>query len=446
VLFQKKTIKINSGLSLLYLKQGGLEMNDGTKKILSIALLMLFLLNATMVIKEGVNPTSTAKADETEPQTYSTGLDFDYVWQVTENVSNAIHNAYHGNVFRKGRMFGSNGSENYAKNYTLDEMTNKGLSNVSDVQLGPLENFSWRDYTTFLNVSNFQIHINTSGYPYPPDVPKNESYAAPSVKPDYDATSKYDLTHNFSYSNLPVKYIPELTLINGNSSKVFHCRDVGNQEEICGQAVFITEEEQIPSDQDGLVFVLIETEQCLDKLNDVTEEAYGVILIHDVFGYSVDRSYLENFPVPIYRIDKILQDEPKINELIFLIQHSDLVWVNNEINHNRMVFANGYLQGWPNEDFYAIYEFGINLKHVTLNLHRLSLRWQQLGYSNKGHCRGVIVYSDKTDGSHMCYAYSINWTRYGIAYPGVPVFSVNNSVGMWIMNNTANGVRVSCWE
>jgi len=50
------------------------------------------------------------------------GLDYDFMWNVTENLSNIINTSYHGNVIRMGRAFGTNGEHDAATfiNYTMN--------------------------------------------------------------------------------------------------------------------------------------------------------------------------------------------------------------------------------------------------------------------------------------------------------------------------------------
>jgi hypothetical protein len=404
------------------------------KKIVSILSIMLVITSSIVIVNQNNESVKATGGQEQQGQGNSIGLDLNYMWQKTEDISNAVHLAYHGQELRKGRLFGSNGTEVYTREYIMNRMNESSLVGVHKIPLWPLADQPLKFYTTFLNVTNFNLHINTPGYPYPRDVPKNESYAAPSACGYYG--SRNDLNYNFSGTNIRVLVINESDLFNGGSQKYVPCSPVGGPyETTSGLAAYVADNDPMPTDQFGKVFLMNETQQNINKLN-ITDDAFGLILIHHPNGYYANSSFLENFSLPVFRID----NSSTVDEVITLIQNGVLIDANNWENKKMMVFA--YDSIWPNEDFYDLYKYGpdgIDLRPITGTLRRFSELHQT-------KCRGVIVYSDKTDETHPTFVYSYKWVRYPLRITWLPVFSVNNSIGEFLLNHLSSADTMNYFE
>lgn len=411
---------------------------EKVKKIISILSIMLVVSSSSIVIVSQNNTSVKATGGQTQQGINSIGLDLNYMWGSTVNISNAVHKAYNGQELRKGRLYGSNGTENYTKTFIYRQMKyNLSLQGVHNITLGPLTNQPDKFYTTFLNVINFNIHINTPGYPYPPDVPKNESYAAPCAIQDYNRTSKWDLNYNFSGTNIRVLTQTDTYLFNGGNRTIVNCVPVGSDNRTVGLAVYIADNDQMPPNQIFKVFLMNETQQCLGKLDNVTGDAWGVILIHHPTGYFVNSSILENLSSPVFRINS----SSTVDYIISLIQNGEIILANNVINKKKMVFAYDYLTLWPDMDFYDLRQFNDVSVHYCPNI----LRILSEIIPDKGKCKGLIIYSDRDDGTHPSLVYNFNWERFGSNSPGVPFFTVNNSIGEFLLSHLGVCDTVSCF-
>ncbi len=71
---------------------------------------------------------------------YEIGLDYNFMWSITQNLSNIVHTSYPGNVLSKGRMFGTDGDRDAARYINDNIMTNiLHLKNVNKITLGPIK-------------------------------------------------------------------------------------------------------------------------------------------------------------------------------------------------------------------------------------------------------------------------------------------------------------------
>jgi len=86
------------------------------KKKLSI-LAILMLLCSTMVINNNFN----VEASSGNGGKGSFDLDFQFIYNISNNLSNVIYDAYDEGELQKGRNFGSKG-EHYAADYIRDVM------------------------------------------------------------------------------------------------------------------------------------------------------------------------------------------------------------------------------------------------------------------------------------------------------------------------------------
>ena len=107
------------------------------KKIITIFLVGLLLSASVMVIVNNESDVeATGGGGEGENGENSIGLDFNYMWNVTDNLSRVVHDVYEGNEIRKGREFGSKG-DLWTADYLYWEMEYNltTLENVRKIQI-----------------------------------------------------------------------------------------------------------------------------------------------------------------------------------------------------------------------------------------------------------------------------------------------------------------------
>jgi len=159
-------------------------------------LILAFLLPSDMVMSEGKEINNHHRVK---------GLDYDFMWEVTEHLANATHEAYKGNEIRKGRAFGTPGAD-WSAHYLNDTIFNKTLDIPSQlISLCPLnqryfldkynltKNYSKWHYTWKVETIDYQLIINHPDYEkelnLPAKVPKNETFVFPSaINPTYNYT------------------------------------------------------------------------------------------------------------------------------------------------------------------------------------------------------------------------------------------------------------------
>ena len=109
------------------------------KRLICILMCVLMIISAMTTILYSNNVKVEASGGGSSG---GTGLDYNFMWNVTQNLSNIVYTSYPGNVIRKGRMFGTDGDRD-AADYIYDKiMTEKlNLENVNKITLGPIKDY-----------------------------------------------------------------------------------------------------------------------------------------------------------------------------------------------------------------------------------------------------------------------------------------------------------------
>jgi len=103
------------------LKGGNNKMKN--KKICILVCMLMTISTMTTILY--TNNIKVEASDGGGDDNNRIGLDYDFMWNVTNNLSKVVYNAYSGNDIRKGRSFGTKG-EQYTADYFYHEiMTSK---------------------------------------------------------------------------------------------------------------------------------------------------------------------------------------------------------------------------------------------------------------------------------------------------------------------------------
>ena len=172
----------------------GKEMKS---KIISILVCMLMVTTVIVLIKDD----SIVEASD-PPEGPVGGLDLDYIWNKTLNLSNIIYTSYHGDVLRKGRAMGSDGAKD-ASRYISDWMDYD--LNLTDVHTEQLQNDlgTNKNYHKIIEINDYQLTINNTNYPYDKDILKNESFYIGTREP-FLPIGETSINHDFSYNDLEI--------------------------------------------------------------------------------------------------------------------------------------------------------------------------------------------------------------------------------------------------
>ena len=107
------------------------------RKIMTCLVSILFITSALFVIVNVKNENVIVAGSSGSQGNGNIGLNYSYMWKITENLSNIAHRYQPGEI-PKGRAFGSKGCEEMARDLIYREMTqNLTLSNVIKDKLGP---------------------------------------------------------------------------------------------------------------------------------------------------------------------------------------------------------------------------------------------------------------------------------------------------------------------
>ena len=430
------------------------------KKIKTILLISLLISASVLVIvnNEVDVEASGGKGGGSGSGNNGIGLDNGFVWNVLYNLSNIIRTEYDikkGDI-PKGRAWGTDG-DRHAQNLTEDWMKNEsycGLSEVQKITIGYLDKFGykWKKYSSKIVVHDFNLSLSHpyKNYPFKPSIPITEMFP---VGVGYPNQETKEITHNYSIQeedDVIIKHMFESeenrcnnwpcggTL--SNDSLNVSCDILNKYETIVGGVSYIESDEQIPDFQDGRVFMMNESIECVEKIANITNVS-GCILI-----YNQSRNYAYDNASDLYfstiRINEI---DNNLTTIIELLKNNESMIVDNVLNENVLTFTYNLSEpiGIPKCDFMLLsqirdpmitgpYNDWISILYRGIIIYILSYflpnkLWQ---------CHGFIMY-DSFDTHFMTHAMR-DWGWFGDSWKNrapYPVFSVNYSVGNWLWEN-----------
>jgi hypothetical protein len=452
------------------------------KKIICICLIALVTLGSLSTLM------MTNKVNAGDPLEQVSGmLPYDYMWfNITENLSNVIFNRQiypaDQDIVRKGRAFGSVGDV-WTANFLFDEMANKShLENVAKLPLGPIktnqnpEPYEDWYYTSLLDINDFSLTINDDDYPYPNPVPKNETFAFASQRPNNiagtDGYNSITYTREFDHVRVIEKNISWLYEMYGDSLGMFggqytgvylnvtNCISLTEFYEVIANVVYVSTREDLPVDQEGTLFIVNEEESCQTIIDNVTSNASGILLIHNSSKSSYNAN-IENVSVCVARTTS---DEQNLTDVIELLQDDTFIIADNINDNETITFQydfedindpawsqdHVYLTWLPTRDQdYFAFPFFQHLAGATI-LQWLLNKWLHQIFT--GYCYGFILY-DAVPDTHYMDLSSNGWvgfssTNHNLSLLkndlwGVPMFSVNYSVGNRILEHCEDGITIS---
>ncbi len=150
-----------------------------------------------------------AKGEEQNPTLSANPLNLTYIWEQTTNLTNVIYE-YPPGLIPKGRAYGSWGA-NFSADMLLTEMNRSiGLeTDYQQIQHINSEEYNDNNYTSIINVTDFQFQVydSTGHYPFSHIVPTNETFVIPQAYPmtnvtDFDNISVVPLNLTNSWNDV----------------------------------------------------------------------------------------------------------------------------------------------------------------------------------------------------------------------------------------------------
>jgi len=428
------------------------------KKLFVLAVTLLMCLSAIMIIPRDfevkANPGDGGGGEIGE----GIGLDYNFMWNITKELANVTHdkNIYPSGTIPMGRAFATPGDRwtaDYISQNILNETLN--LEDVTKLQLGPIRQLKYVDwpYTSKLEPLSFSLRIESGSYPYANPIPIEEMFVFQCAHPP--------LTNNYSFENLKMISLTSLgNLFFGGAYTDKHynlsCTPLSQYELIIANVTFIDDDEELPENQEDTLFIMNETANNDEKLNDVTN-ATGVVLINDISrGYQSQNASNCLFPVA-----RVQNTEENFSAIKQELENGTLMLVDNVCNNETLTFTYNLSNGWwveSPDDFIILsaHKLGeqkyFNFYTVSKEIQILNGFFRLLGL---GECAAFIVY-DEGDTHFMLYS-NRDWPGYayfngplGIVNvpqnsPSLPIFSVNGTVGSWLEDHSGliSGVSVS---
>jgi hypothetical protein len=398
------------------------------------------------------------------------GINLSYIWDRVLDFSEVIYKAYDPErEIPKGRAFGSKGANYTIWNITIPRMTEMNLNDTHPEQIKHIEGRDW-EYTTIINVTDFQLTVNNDDYPFPKNIPKTESFLITAGRNNVYPTYAGGIpTFNNSFDNVLI--IPDnMTgasifggLFNNFSLKITDYPRLKNVTSfILGNLTYIPDDENVPYYDDSLerIFLLNESPNCQNQLDNITN-ASGVIIIDDLtLGMkSIDASACS------YSVASISNTNG--TDILNILNNYNYVLVDNVTGNLTLTYNFSDTGIWPNTDFIIIdripdhnelaegvgFPTGLLTGDPPYNFNNYMGCWytKTVGwwlinrfwdFLNKGQCKGIILYSSfehhwmiHTELNWMNNDYSLKNELGKIETPRIQTFTLNSTVGSFLVNN-----------
>ena len=425
------------------------------KKIVSIlVMIMLACTGLTLIFDNDFNVRGIPGGNGEE----SFDSFLDYAWfNITSNLSYVVHNdsiwGEGDEVIRKGRSFGTPGDA-WTAEYINTSLSELGLSNVQLIKLGPIAGKLLWEYTSKVETIDFNLTCNSEDWPsiFSNDghIPKNETFTFPSAK----GNKTLEMTYNNSFNNIiliPKDYSENWYEkgLNTNNHLNISYNEINVLNNVTGNATYIpANTSQLPDDQDGRIFLIVEEEGCENQLDNVTN-ASAVLLIHDntkgAGAYNADYDF-ENYTISTGRAN-ITNDN--LSTVIQMLENGTMMIIDNFENNQTMTFIYDFtylFSWWPTEDFFIIGGWNASLGDFY-NL--TGFTWVANYFFNvlsRGWCHGFIVYENYLYDVHNMDSTSRRWIGWAntpinqvlgyISVPWLQMFCINRTIGEWLEDHS----------
>jgi len=410
--------------------------------------------------------TSNVKASGEEIQNGVINLDYDYVWNLTEQFGNVIHDVNWsengGNGIPKGRAWATAG-ENYTINEILEPNMNGtgtpcNLTGYTNLTIGYISgpngldsDGSPKEYSSKIDIQNYKLAIwNDNSFNR--NMPFNESFPIgvginTTLLPNNPGDS---LNQNFTFENISIKKVNLFYWEIFPDHRNVSCQILNGDNPMIGLAVYLENNESIPENQDGYVFIMHEDPSCEDKIENVTS-ALGCILIANTTlgGYSYPISTNSN--LVITKVNSAVENN--FSYVMNQITNGYHYLVDNILCDDILTFSNfsntsclpldewiGVVQRLAPSDPSTEWSIPKGSYYDFLRLqafHILSYWWNKTNLP--GGCIGLIL-SDFGDTHFMTHT-TRDWGWFNPSKKPfsnrwwIPMFSVNDSVGDFLIDN-----------
>ncbi len=415
------------------------------KKLVGIFIFMLMISNALTTILFSHN--EIVKANEV------VNLDNDYVWNLTNDFANVIHNVNWSengeNGIPKGRSWATAGEDYTIENILEPNMKGEnnpcGLTEYSLLPIGYvsgprgkvlLGKYIDKEYSTKIVIHDYNLTLENQGsvykyIPYPELFPYgigllpnyNKEYRTHFSSVRIRNLDKYPITNPFSDASY--YYSISTTVLNNNFPGL-----------LAGTVKYIEDDQSIPENQNDTVFLMNETTSCETKIQNITDKATGCILIHDQNrGYTFENAADQNCSFARIgctntNLSLLLNDLGNGSEYFAMIDNETQTL--NFFNTSYNPISENAWVGLMNLSNESTGDNGFS---------NVFLQNRRCYYYNCCHrdnpCKGIIIAGPGD--THFMLPTSHAWMWFNIPYwldvYWVPMLSVNASVAKWLRDN-----------
>jgi hypothetical protein len=307
------------------------------KKIVGIFVIMLMIFSAVTTVFYS-NDGKVEASDGEQQSSVGVNLDFDWVWSEVKNFSWVVNRTDWSGEHNipKGRSWATAG-----ENYTIDNILIHEWRNFTNpafefqkLLIGPIndEPYNKRLYSNKIVINDFGLTTENPSetIPYSEMFPigigvdaggnhLNDTYRFEEAKiKERDLFVEDSLGESYFTDrlNVPDQFLNTYTLVGGS-------------------AVYLDQNDEVPENQDGLVFIMKETQDCEDKLDNITA-ASACILIKDAsFGYTYEQADEKQFSIL-----RVNENDDNLSEVLSEIENGSVFFVDNLYDTDTLVFTN----------------------------------------------------------------------------------------------------------
>ena len=366
-------------------------------------------------------------------------LDFDYMWSTVNYLANIIYTAYNDTDIKKGRYFGSKGdaatAEMLYKNFTKECGFNE--SDVRKVKLQNIPDKPDTDYTEFVEVTSYQLHIDwESNFPFNSTIPRIDHAPVRAVRPEAGNFTEGDCSMQRTFQGVDV--INENNFLldfskwdTGVNEKNMSFSTLNDCDLILGNLTYVAPEANVSAYQPfETIFLFDEAEGVDDKIDNATNSSGVILVSDDSKGYQFENA--SEYLIPIVSVDS---EEENLTTIKQYLENDTRVVVDSMVFNDTLTFIHDMSGSlcWPNEDFVIV----INKTKSPLRFWFVASVWVRNGFHPSNRCRGIILFDDETEHCHNVEVQNIKGIRMGRHVPlyALPGFSVNKTVGEFLWDN-----------
>ena len=219
-----------------------------------------------------------------------------------------------------------------------------------------------------------------------------------------------------------------------------------NSTGLLGEVDYIKDNQSVPLSQDSLVFIMNENPSCEEKIKNITNDSGGCILIANKTGqYTYTNASNENFT--------IVRVNGSNSNFISMINETEKGYnftVNNFQNDTTLTFFNLSTLPYPNYNYPWVGVFDLDNHSEDFNYPAAALLNANYYLENMelkhlfNKCQALILAGPGDTHYMLPTTYAWQWigtflnNRYAwMPCLGLPMFSVNASIGKWLVDNEA---------